>query len=277
MEHVEGEFTGLKGIKIYYQAWLPESPKAIVQIVHGFGSHSGRYLNVVNELVPLNYAIYADDRRGQGKSEGKRNYADSFNQYVEDEKLLFEIIRKQHPNLPIFMLGHSMGSFIALYFTKKYENLLNGLILSGTGTKAGRKVSRSLKFMAKLFSKIAPHMKMNTGVNPELLSHDPEVVKNYKQDPLVHYDKISMRLSYESLKFFNEVQIFVKSFKLPLLSQSGSADRLTAGTEILKDIFQMEDKTIIIYDGLYHEVYNEIEKDRKKVLKDLSDWLEKHV
>jgi len=277
MKHIESEFEGIKGLKIYYQAWFPETPKAVIQIVHGFGSHSGRYLNVVNELVPLDYAIYADDHRGHGKSEGKRNYADSLDQYVEDEKLLYEIIKKQHPNLPIFMLGHSMGSFIALYFTKKYENLLNGLILSGTGTKAGRKVSRFLKFMVKLFSKIAPHMKISTGLDAKLLSHDPEVVRNYEQDPLVHTDKIPMRLSYEVLKYLNEVQTFVNTFKLPLLVQCGSEDKLTAGTEILKDIFKMEDKTIIIYDGLYHEVYNEVEEERKMVLEDLSAWLEKHV
>ncbi|MFX1451268.1 MAG: alpha/beta fold hydrolase, partial [Promethearchaeota archaeon] len=116
MKHFENEYEGIAGLKIYYQCWLPDKPKAIVHIVHGFAEHSGRYLNVVNELIPLNYAVYANDHRGHGRSEGVRNHVDSFDQYVEDEKLLYDIIKKQHPNLPVFMLGHSMGSIIALYF-----------------------------------------------------------------------------------------------------------------------------------------------------------------
>ncbi|MHA1413753.1 MAG: alpha/beta hydrolase, partial [Promethearchaeota archaeon] len=69
MKHVEGDFEGIDGLRIYYQGWLPEGNiKAIVQIAHGFAEHSGRYMNVVNELVPLGYAIYANDHRGHGKS-----------------------------------------------------------------------------------------------------------------------------------------------------------------------------------------------------------------
>ena len=126
MKHFESEYEGTGGLKIYYQYWIPDKPKAILQIVHGFAEHSGRYMNVVNELIPLGYALYANDHRGHGRSEGIRNYVDTFDQYIEDEKILYKIISEQHPNMPIFMLGHSMGSLIALYFTKKYENLLKG-------------------------------------------------------------------------------------------------------------------------------------------------------
>ncbi|MHA1292546.1 MAG: alpha/beta fold hydrolase, partial [Promethearchaeota archaeon] len=171
MKNIEGEFKGVKNLKIYYQAWLPENPKAVVQIVHGFAEHSGRYMNVVNELIPLGYAIYADDHRGHGKSEGKRNYVDSLDQFIEDEKKLYEIIKENHPDLPIFMLGHSMGSLIAVYFTKKYESLLNGLILSGTGTRTGGTVSKFLKFMAKVMSKIAPKLSVNPKLDVNMLSH----------------------------------------------------------------------------------------------------------
>ncbi|MCK4281122.1 MAG: lysophospholipase [Candidatus Lokiarchaeota archaeon] len=277
MEHVESEFIGIKDLKIYYQAWLPESPKAVVQIAHGGFEHSGRYLNVVNELVPRGYAIYANDHRGHGKSDGEINYVDTFDQYIEDQKLLYNNIKERYPNLPIFMLGHSMGSLIAMYFTKKYENFLAGLILSGTGISTGGEVSGLLKFMAKLFSKIAPHMKIDPKLDAKFLSHDPKVVIAYEQDPLVHAKKITAKLGYEMLKFFKDIPTIIDNFKLPLLIQCGSEDKLLAGAEVLKDMFTMEDKTIKIYDGLYHEVYNEVEEDRKKVLKDLSDWLEKHV
>lgn len=277
MKHMESEFEGVKGLKIYYQAWLPESLKAVVQIAHGFAEHSGRYLNVVNELVPLDYAVYANDHRGHGKSEGEINFVDNLDQYIEDQKLLYDIIKEKHPNLPIFLLGHSMGSLIAIYFTKKYEDLLNGLILSGAGTSAGGEVSGFLKFMAKFFSKIAPHMKIDPKIDAKFLSHDPEVVSSYENDPLVHAEKITTRLGYEIMKALNKLETFVGNLKLPLLMQCGLEDKLMGGAENLKDMFIMEDKTAYIYDGLFHEVYNEVEDDRKKVLKNLSDWLESHV
>jgi acylglycerol lipase len=277
MEHIESEFTGIKDLKIYYQGWLPESPKAVVQIVHGIGEHSGRYMNVVNELVPLGYAIYAEDLRGHGKSEGERTYIDSFNQFVEDEKLLFDIIKEKHPNLPIFLLGHSMGMQVAALMIKKYGDIYKGIVLSGAGTSAGGEASGFIKFMAKILSKIAPHLKFSSGIDPKTLSHDSEVVYAYENDPLINFEKISARLGYEILKHYNIAEDLVSEIKLPLLLQCGGDDQLVLGAEEVKDFFTMEDKTVKIYDGLYHEVYNEVEKDRKKVLKDLSDWLEKHI
>lgn len=278
MKNTEGKFEGAKGLSIFYQSWLPENPKAIVQVVHGFAEHSGRYLNVVNELVPLDYGIYADDHRGHGRSEGTRNYVDSFDQYIEDEKTLYDIIKEKHPNLPIFLLGHSMGSLIVIYVIKKYEDLYKGLILSGTGTSVGDKISGFLKTMAKVMGKIAPKLKISPGLEANMLSHDPEVVKAYQEDPNVYAEKITARLGYEMLNKFESVLDVIDKFKLPLLVQCGSEDALIKGAEEeIKEAFKMDDQTINIYDGLYHEVYNELEKDRKIVLKDLSNWLEKHV
>ncbi|MFX0140366.1 MAG: alpha/beta hydrolase [Candidatus Hodarchaeota archaeon] len=277
MDHFEGEFKGIKDLRIYYQAWIPDAPKAVIQLVHGGFEHSGRYQNVVNELIPKGYAIYANDHRGHGKSEGIRNYIKSFDQFIEDEKIFYEILKKEHPNLPTFMLGHSLGSFIAIYFTKKYEYLLDGLILSGTGTSPGLETNGFLKLIARFFSKIAPKMKFNPRINAKFLSHDIEVVKSYKNDPLVNANKITARLSYEMVKNFKEFKTFIRNFKLKLLVQCGSEDKLIKGAEKLNDLFKMKDKTIKIYEGLYHEVYNEIEKDRKIVLNDLSDWLNNHI
>ena len=277
MKHIEGEFRGVKGFKIYYQAWLPESPIAIIQLVHGGFEHSGRYQNVVDELIPFNYAIYADDHRGHGRSEGLRNYVDSFDQYIEDEKLLYDLIKELHPNLPIFMLGHSLGSFIAIYFTKKYEHFLDGLILSGTGIEPGKETSGFLKLIAKAFSKIAPKMKFNPRIDTKFLSHELDVVKNYENDPLVNAKKITARLSYEMLNNFKNLKSFIGNFKINLLVQCGSEDKLIKGSENLENLFKMPDKTIKIYEGLYHEVYNEVEESRIKVLKDLSNWLNNHV
>ncbi|NVM16706.1 MAG: lysophospholipase [Candidatus Lokiarchaeota archaeon] len=278
MKHIEGEYEGAKDFKIFYQAWIPENVKAVIQVVHGFAEHSGRYLNVVNQLTPLGYAIYANDHRGHGRSDGKRNYIDSFDQFIEDEKKLYDLIKKNHQNLPIFMLGHSMGSMIALVFTEKYEPLLRGLILSGTGTGAGEGTSKTLKWLVRGLAKIAPKKYINPGLKAEKLSHDPEVVQAYENDPLVNADKITIRLGWELMKFFAKYDPITHSLKLPLLIQCGGEDALIKGSEeALRKAFNMKDKTILIYDGLYHEVYNEVLEEREKVLNDLSNWLDKHL
>jgi len=278
MKHNEGEFIGVKDTKIYYQCWLPDSaPKAIIQLVHGFGEHAGRYGNLVNVVVPKGYAVYADDHRGHGKSGGLQNYVDCFCQFVDDEKSMFDIIKKAHPNVPIFMLGHSLGSAIGVEFAKKYESLIKGLILSGSGTKLGGNISGFLIMMAKILSKLAPKMAVASGGLGQFLSHDPAVIKAYEEDPLVHADKATTRLGAEMMKTFAGMPNSVGSLTLPLLYLKGTGDKLVVDWDPMIAALKMNDKTVKLYPDLYHELFNEPEVDRAKVMADLLDWLNKHV
>ena len=120
-------------------------------------------------------------------------------------------------------------------------------------------------------------MNFNPRIDAKFLSHDPEVVKNYKNDPFVNAEKISARLAYEMVKNFNNLERVINDFKINLLVQCGSDDKLIRGAEEFNNLFTMKDKTIKIYEGLYHEVYNELEKDRRIVLNDLSNWLDNHI
>jgi len=277
MNHIEDVFEGVDGIKLYYQAWLPENPKAVVQVIHGFAEHSGRYKNVADQLEPSGFAIYAHDLRGHGKSDGEQNYAESMDQLVEDEKKFYDLIKNKHSNLKIFMLGHSVGSGIAMYFTRKYESLLAGLILSGPAKYFGGEAGKLKRAFAKQMSKTFPKLRASTGLDPQLFSHDPKEVEAYKNDPLVHYKKITARLGWELIKGFEEAPDIVGDFKLPVLIQRGAEDTIMTGTEELRDAFTVSDLTYKQYDGLYHEIYNELEKDRTRVLKDSIEWLDKHL
>lgn len=277
MKHEEDYYEGINGLKIYYQVWRPdENPKAVVQIVHGIAEHSGRYLNVVNELVPKGYLICASDLRGHGKTKSLKAYTGKFDYFIEDQKILFDLIRERAPDLPIFMLGHSMGSLIARLYSTTYPEDLKGLILSGTGTKEGTETSSLLKAMAKLFSVLRPKGKIDPKLDPETISRDPEVVKAYKEDPLV-FTKITIRLGAELLKGFKKANKLTSNIKIPTLVQSGSADKLMIEAEEFGKSLKTSDKTIKIYNGLYHEVYNELEEDRKIVLRDLIEWLDSHL
>ncbi|MHA1328173.1 MAG: lysophospholipase [Promethearchaeota archaeon] len=275
MKTIEGKFEGLDGLKLYYQGWIPENePKAIIQVVHAFAEHSGRYKNIINELIPLNYAIYAHDLRGHGKSDGIRNFVENMEQYVEDQKIFYDLLKEKYPNLPFLMLGHSFGAVIILNFLERHESLIRGAILSALGTKLAIKSSGLMKMLAKIFSKIAPKMRSSSGLKPEFLSHDPKVVKRYKEDPFVNYKKITARLGLIMIESFEKIPEILQKLKIPILIQCGSEDKLVSGASTLKKMIKNDNIKIFIYDGLYHEIYNESIEYRKKVLSDLVKWLD---
>jgi len=278
MKHVEGDFTGIRDEKIFYQAWLPsKKPGCVVQIAHGVAEHSGRYMNVVNELVPRGIAVYANDHRGHGRSGGRRCYVESFNDYVEDAKIFFNIIRKAHPGARYFILGHSMGSSIAIRFLISSQSLLSGAVLSGFGNNVGGDVNAVLKALSAVGSMLFPKVTVKATDLSKYISRDKQVVDDYINDPLNFLDGLSARLGNEILKVFPENDRLVPQISIPLLAQAGSKDRIVLGAKDLAEKFAMKDKKIKIYDGLYHECYNELVKDRKKVLKDLGNWIVKHM
>jgi alpha-beta hydrolase superfamily lysophospholipase len=279
MHHQEGKFQSIDELPLYYQAWLPDTPKAVVQIIHGFGEHSGRYQNVVDKLVALGYAIYAHDLRGHGKSGGIRTHIDNFNQYVDDAKCFFDLIRDNHLNLPIFLLGHSMGSFIAPHFVKKYESLFQGLILSGTGSFPSgiftESILKRVRGVSRLISRFLPPLRLAVPL-AGTLSTDSAVGETYARDPLV-VKTITLQLALEMVLPVLEIKNFIGQSTLPLLIQCGSKDLIVTGIQLIAKRLKMDDQTVRIYEGLMHEVYNEREGKREIVLNDLADWLERHV
>jgi alpha-beta hydrolase superfamily lysophospholipase len=280
MENIEGNYTGVEETRLYFQSWIPEKdPKALIIYAHGFASHSDRAINIVNALVPLGYVIYANDHRGHGKSEGIVNYVRNMDQYVEDERLFYDLVKEKYPNLPIFMLGHSMGSAITGYFAKKYGSLLQGIILSGTGRKyGGDELSKLVKSAAKIMSKIVPKFSATTGLDPTLLSRDAEVVKAYIEDPLVRYQKTTVRQAHSMFDSFKKLPDILVDIKMPILVQKGLADATVTGYQEFKSyLLKNTNITFQEYEGLYHEIYNELEPDRIKVLEDLSEWVEKQL
>lgn len=277
MKHIEDSFIGINGVRLYYQVWRPEKNlKAVVQVIHGLAEHSGRYLNIVNALIPRGYAIYAADHRGHGKSEGLRAYVKKFEYYVKDQKTFFDLIKENKPNLPIFLLGHSMGAIIAQMYAVTYPEDLKGLVLSGAGTQLGGTGSSTfLRGVTKLLSKIIPKRKIDPKLSKEI-SRDPNVVTAYEDDPLV-FSKITFKLATELMAASMQAKKLISQIRIPTLVQSGSSDKLVLGANELDELMSMPDKTIKIYEGLYHEVYNELIEDRRRVLTDLGDWLDDHI
>ena len=274
MKTENGTFTAQDGTSIYWKAWLPEgTPKAVVHLIHGYAEHIERYGNVVNELVPAGYAVFGNDHRGHGKSQGRRGHVKSFQEFIDDERQFsLEVIKAQFPNTPYFVLGHSMGSLIALNYAEQNPDSLKALVLSGTGSQPGTDIPKILIALTKVLSKILPAIHVKSPLPPEFISRDAEVVKAYVDDPLV-YNVITPRLAHEMNRYVVIGAQNAFKIKMPVLIQLGSQDTAFSGQKELFDMIGATDKTFKRYEGLRHEVYNELPADRAKVLADLRTWL----
>ena len=277
MEHKEGRFTGHKNLNLYYQYWLPDkSPKAILLVVNGMAEHSGRYTNLVNRFVPKGYGVYSHDHRGHGKSEGLRCYVDRFSDYVSDLKTFFDIVRGQHGDTKIFLVGHSMGGTIATAYAVEHQRELAGLLLSGAGLKMGSTVSPALIAMAGVLSVLLPKMGA-TVLDASAISQDQAVVDAYVNDPLVYRGKIRARTGAELIRTMKELAPQIPDISLPILVMHGTADQLSnpQGSKMLYELAGSKDKMLKLYDGFCHEIFNEL--GREQVFADMETWLAARV
>jgi len=257
MKHKEGNFKGYQDFNIYYQCWLPEGrPKAVLLIAHGFAEHSGRYGNVVDYFVPKGYAVYAPDHRGHGRSDGERVQVENFSDYTRDLKTFFDIVRKEKPDEKIFLIGHSMGSVISLVYALRYQHELAGLITSGGG------IARP--------GEPPPPRRTGEPLDASMLSRDPAVVEAYVNDPLVYRGPIPERSALSDMR--STLPERVAEIKLPVLIMAGTGRPDGERSKVLHELIGSEDKTLKLYEGLLHEIFNEPE--HRQVMADMEAWLE---
>ncbi|MBW2353083.1 MAG: lysophospholipase [Deltaproteobacteria bacterium] len=277
MKHQEGHFKGIGEMNIYYQCWLPEmEPKAVLLVVHGLAEHSGRYMNLVNHLVPLGYAVYGLDHVGHGRSEGARVYVRRFHDFTDTLGIFSRMIREIHPGRPLFLVGHSMGGLIAAIYLLDHQEEFTGAVLSGPGVKIPDNISPVTILLGRFFSAVMPKVGL-ISLDAEGVSRDKAVVKAYLGDPLVYTGKTTARLAAELLRAMKRVEAEAAGITLPLLIVQGGKDRLVNpdGARMLHKRVGSPDKTLRIYEGLYHEVFNEPE--HPKVLDHVEEWLETRV
>lgn len=273
MKHTEGRFTGHKNLSLYYQCWLPaREPKAILLVVHGACEHSGRYTNLVNHFVPKGYAIFGLDHRGHGRSEGLKGYVEQFQNYLDDLKTFFDIVRGKHSDTKIFLIGHSMGGLIATAYSVHHQQELAGLLLSGAALKVGSNWSPALIAVSRLLSLLLPKMCI-PGPEPSAISQDQAVIDACLNDPLCCGDKLRLRTGAELIKAIKKLPRQMPAINLPILIMHGTADRLTdpEGSRMLYERVSSRDKTLKLYEGFYHEIFSE--PGHKQVLADMEKWL----
>jgi alpha-beta hydrolase superfamily lysophospholipase len=274
-QHDTGFIDGVGGRRIFWQRWRPaRSARAVVVIVHGASEHSDRYQHVAAGLLSDDYAVYALDHRGHGRSDGPRALIDRLDRAVADLDHLVVKAQAQEA-LPVFMLGHSMGGTVAVRYAVVHQDRLAGLVLSGP-LAALQAAPAPMRLAGRIISAVAPSLPL-VAIDASQVSRDPEVVRDYQADPLVHHGRLPARTVAELAAAIDRFPDAVAAITIPTLVLYGTADRLCppAGSTMLGERITAADKHVKAYPGLYHEILNEPE--RASVLGDIRAWLSERV
>jgi alpha-beta hydrolase superfamily lysophospholipase len=274
LSHEESTFEGIGGLKLFSQSWRPvgEEPRAVLIVVHGLRDHSSRYGELAEHLVGQGFAVYAFDLRGHGRSEGVRVHIDSFDEYLSDLGLFLDRVRQQEPGRPVFLFGHSMGGAIVTLFTLEKKPAIQGVVLSAPALKPGTDVSKALIVTTKVIGGVLPNLKV-LELDPKQFSRDPAVVKENETDPLIFQEGGPARTASRLLSALNQISERMEELSTPVLVMHGTADTVTdpEGSKALAQRASSQDKTLKLYDGLFHDLLHEPEK--AQVLSDVTQWL----
>jgi len=304
------------GIEIFVYKWEPDAaaPKAAVQIAHGMAEHAARYEYVAEKLTDAGFVVYADDHRGHGLTAGDLTEAtlegnagvlgpNGWDGTVNAIHELTKIIKKEHPNIPLFLLGHSWGSFMGQDIMQQWGDQYDGVILSGTNGRQNKLALKLGKWIAKRqMKKYGPEAPSETmdklsfgafnkpwkkepgATGFEWLSRDKEQVQKYVDDPWCGFiapASFFLELLKGLEKIWDKDREKQIPKDLPIYIFSGSEDPVSRGTKDLLPLIEryrkygVQDLEAKFYDGARHETFNETNRD--EVIGDLVAWLEDHL
>lgn len=266
-------------VTFYMQGWEPEGkPKAIVCLVHGLGEHTGRYAHVGEALNAAGYALFGFDLRGHGQTGGPRGHFPSLDAVMQDIRQFVEFQRGNHPALPLFLYGHSLGGLLTLAYVLQHGEGLNGVIVTGAGLRSPLQEQKAKIALVRLLGSLMPTLIIKSDLETAALSRDEEVVRRYAADPLVH-DKVSLGFGRVGIAAVDLCFARAREFKPPLLIMHGTADRITypSGSEEFAKLTgeTNKDVTLKLWEGMYHEIHNEPEQTQ--VFKFMIEWMDRHL
>ena len=280
--HDSGKLRTSDGLDLFWQCWLAEKPTGVMVLIHGLAEHSSRYSETAEHFAAHGWSVYACDLRGHGMSaDGHRSgrvHVDKFSDYALDVNAILNKSKKQTPNLPRIILGHSMGGLITLSYVLDNPEAFTAAVLSSPliDTHPDTKPSAILDTLARFLARVHPRLLFPSQLDTTAVCRDPEVVKAYIDDPLIS-DKISAGWYVATTRAIEEIQGRAVDLQVPTLLMQSGADRLVdpqAAARWAEDAAPglLEHLT---WDGFYHEMLNEPEKEKIRV--HILDWLKLNV
>jgi alpha-beta hydrolase superfamily lysophospholipase len=274
LNSTSGTFPAKDGTPLYWQHWEPDGRRrATVCLCHGLGEHVGRYEHVARALTRARISLLGCDLRGHGRSGGPRGHTPSFHQILDD---IGSLIERAGQGSPLFLYGHSLGGTIVVHYGLDRPASLKGVVATGPWLRLRNPIPAARRMLARVMAGIYPGFTQASGLNVQGLSRDPEVVRKYVQDPLVH-DRISAMLGHSLILAGEAALDRGATFQLPVLLMHGEADPLTdpAATRLLFERMASRDKTLRIWPGLLHEIHNEPEQS--EVIDLMVDWFASRI
>lgn len=264
------------GARLQIRHWPVAPPRAVVLLAHGLFEHAARYDHVAARLNAAGLSVVALDHWGHGRSDGVRGFVPAFTVFLDGMDALLDQVRAHYPHSPLLLLGHSMGGLIAVHHLLRHQASYAAAAVSGPAILPAAPPSRLTIWISRILSRIAPRLGVVT-LDSGGVSRDAAVVAAYHADPLVHDGKIGARLAQQMFDAMAAARANAGAITLPLLVQHGGADSLAApaGGAYLHDHAGAQDKSLMLYPDLFHEIYNEPEQ--AAVLDDLVRWFDAHL
>lgn len=262
-------------VELFTQSWKTADPKAVVVLTHGLGEHSGRYPHVGKALNNAGYSLYAYDLRGHGQSGGPRGHTPAYEFLLDDLEAVIANAKGDQPGKKVFVYGHSMGGNITLNYALRRPAGLSGVITTGAWLKLAFEPPPLQLALGRLMANLIPTFAQQTNLDTNALSHDPAIGQAYREDKLVH-GTITAKLFAGITNASEYALTHAAELKLPALLLHGGGDPIISpeGTRQFYERATVPDKTLRLYDGLFHEIHNELEQ--AVVFKDMIEWLDGH-
>jgi len=261
----ETTFAGTEG-RVSYRRWEPSGePERIVQIVHGYAEHGGRYAHVAGALARDGAVVYADDHIGHGRSDGERAVITNFDNVVEDLHTLTGIAHSDHPDLPVVLVGHSMGGLLSGRYAQRWPDEVAGVAFCGS-VIGDWQWARDVIDDPEL-----PYVPFD----PDAISRDPATGASYASDPLVYHGQYKRSLLVAEVAALDAFAEDLDRLTMPVAVLHGTADPFVPYERSVQAVRDMptNDVTVHLYEGGRHEILNET--NREEVIGDLATWIDR--
>ena len=272
----EDSFLNKQNLKIFTRRSLPEGPlKAAVLFIHGYAEHCGRYEHLSRQMNEEGIGTFMIDLQGHGQSAGTRCDISSYEDYVDDLSTYFETITSEFPNVPWYIMGHSMGGTLAVLLAYRYQSSIHGLVISAPALKIVSNIPKVVQDMVRYVTAVTPMVPV-INLDTRSLSRDKKVVEEYQEDPLVYHGRIRARMAQQLVDSGKAALELAGELYVPVWAGHGLADRIAdqRGTREFLDTLSHPDKIARYYEGCFHEILQEPEN--KEVISDIIQWINQH-